>query len=141
MSELLRWFTGGADYAYTTLVMCMRGDMLWVWHLLASKTLIFASYMLVAHYLFRRWRTIRKTRFARTFLYGSLVFVNCASLHLLNGLESFWPGRRLEALMGYSVAGINLLFVFNLYRIRALENILKINVVRRQGGGSDATSE
>lgn len=142
MTDVLRWFTGGADYAYSNLLLCMHGDAVWARHLVASKLAIVASYLLVAHYLYRRWRAIRRTAFGRTFLYGSAVFVVCASVHLLVAAEYVWPVRRLEALLGYFVAGINILFVINLYRITALESVLRINVRRPHNAEDDhATGE
>ena len=59
MDDFLRRFTG-ADYAYTTPLPCMGGDRLRAWRLVASKCLIFASYVLVAAYLWRRAWAIRK---------------------------------------------------------------------------------
>ena len=129
------WFTGGADYAYSTLLVCMGGDAAWARLLVASKVLIFLSYLLVARYLFGRWRVIRKTAFARTLLYGAAVFLNCGAVHLLNGVEYAWPARRLEAVLSFAVAGINVLYVLGLHRISALENVLKINVTRPTVGG------
>ena len=142
LAYLGRWFTGNGQYAYHTLLHCMDGDAQWAWHVVVSKVCIFASYMLVAHYFYRRWRAIRKTRFAKALLYGSIVFVNCASVHLLNGIEFYWPGRRLEAILSYSVAVINILFVLQLYRISALENVLSINALRPcNGSNSNAESK
>lgn len=137
LSGLNRWLTGGEHFSYSTLLHCMNGDAQWAWHVVTSKVLIFASYMLVAHYLYRRWRAIRKTKFGKALLYGSIVFVNCASVHLLNGIEFYWPARRLEAILSYSVAGINILFVLQLYRISALEKVLSINAVRRKMGSKN----
>ena len=137
MTDLFRWFTGGADHLYSTLLVCMDGDSTWARLLVASKVLIFLSYLLVARYLFGRWRIIRKTAFARTLLLGAVVFLSCGTVHLLNGVEYVWPARRLEVLMSLAVAGINILYVLGLHRISALENVLKINVTRPKDGGTN----
>lgn len=136
LTALLAWATGGAGHAYATLVLCMDGDDTWARLLVASKGLIFASYLLVARYLFRRWRVVRRTRFARALLWGAVVFVNCGAVHLLNGLTYVWPGRRLEAVLSLSVALVNVLYVVGLHRLSAVENVLRINVTRPKDGGT-----
>ena len=134
-TELYQWFTGGADFAYSTLLICMGGDATWARLLVASKILIFLSYLLVARYLLGRWVVIRRLKFARFLLWGALVFLNCGAVHLLNGVEYFWPARRLEALLSFTVAGINILYVLGLHKVSAVENVLKLNVARPDNGG------
>ncbi len=129
MNDFVRWFTGGAEYAYHTLAMCMDGDMLWVHAYVASGAYVFLSYLLIVAYFTRRYVKMRKTKFANAMMLGALVFLWCGmSGYLMSGMVSYyWPARRLETIMRVITGSVNIAWAYHLYKISFIEKVLKID--------------